>query len=103
MKTETKHTPKPLPKIQLVQQGHDFMMVGPMGDYYGELHSTSLPFRDALMRVIRQAPLLEECKDLLLHIEAMTDDAYLTGHPEFVVIAEEAKQLLAKLDEKGNK
>lgn len=47
--------------------------------------------------ILANAKLFAAAPELLAlakHIESMADDAYLTGHPEFVEIAREAKEAL---------
>jgi hypothetical protein len=53
----------------------------------------SLPERTANAKLIATSP---DLAALALHIHAMHDDAYLTGHPEWVAIVEEAWACLEK-------
>lgn len=52
---------------------------------------------EARSRLISAAP---DLLQLALHIQAMSDDAYLAGHPEWQVIVKEAQAAIAKAEGK---
>lgn len=60
--------------------------------YVTDLHHTASE-QDANARLIAAAP---DLLHLAEHVLAMADDAYLTGHPEWIEIVEEARAIKAR-------
>jgi hypothetical protein len=58
-------------------------------------YSEELEERAANARLIAAAP---ELYSLATHITAMSNDAYLEGHPEWNTIVDEAYEVLAKIE-----